>query len=200
MSGSTHPTSRRPRPLGDRPVTLINRLTSLILGLVVAAAGLLTVTESVLALADRDPLLLPTDRLDAELSTVSWDDPFFQWVGLGSLLVGAALIALQLLPRRPPSYSVRQDRADRAVTIGRRGLQAHLARVATEVDGVIDATVRASRRSVHVQAAVPGVERARSDGVPTRVRSAVTEAVEELHLAKPLKIRIRTAPGTRRVQ
>lgn len=181
-------------------MTLANRLTSLVLALVLAAAGLVVAVESVLALADRPPVVLPLERLDDELGTVRWDDPFFQWTGLALLFVGVALIALQLLPRRPPSYAVEHDRTDRAVTIGRRGLQNHLAGVVSELDGVVGASVRASRRSVHVHAEVPAVERAREESVPTRVREAVAGALDTLHLQKPLKIRVRTVAGTRRVQ
>lgn len=179
-------------------MTLVNRVLALIVGLALLAAGVVTVTEVVVARLARPPWVVPTTVWDQTLSALRWDDPRIVWVLVGMLVIGLLLLLLELWPHRPQVLPLQQGSSDMTAAVDRRGLQEHLRQIIAEDPAVTTARVQAGKRKVAVEADVPPSE----DGsaVRQRLESRLTEALDRLDLQRPVRPTVRLNRGEERVR
>lgn len=140
-------------------MAVVNRLLGVVLGLVIAAAGVLLLLETVWAAAGRPPLLVDRQRVDrVATEQLTWDSTLVTWVLVGLVLVGALLLLLQLVPRQPDTLPL-ADHPDRHASVERKALAAQLGEVVKEDPEVVTATAKVTRRAARVRAkAAPGAD------------------------------------------
>jgi len=124
-----------------------NRIASALLGLALLALGLLAVTEAVLALAGRPPLL-PLDDWYERLTTDTYAGQAVRLVSIGLIVLGALILLAQLRRWRPTEVDLRPDEGRGHWRMQRRSLENQVAGAVNSVAGVHEAHARA-RGSQH---------------------------------------------------
>ncbi len=158
---------------------ILNRLLAALFGLALAATGLFIVLEVAAALTGRAPALLPYDRWLASVRAYRWSSPEVLWVSAGLLGGSLALMMLQLTPRRPEVLHTAFEIPRIDVEVDRSSLERSLARAATSVEGVRQATGRARKKRIRATVEIFGEE----DGKVTEaVRRALGTRLEELRV------------------
>lgn len=167
---------------------VVNRVLALLVGLAVVAVAAIALGEVAVGLLGRDALLIPRAAWARSMTELRWNDPGLVGAGTIALVIGVALLVVELWPRRPLELPVRDHVAGRSMSIDRRGLQQRLRRVIEQDADVVNALVQV-RRSAHVRVLVPpGVDRRQ---VRTRITERLRAAVDGLELAAPLPVQVR---------
>lgn len=179
-------------------MTVVNRLMGLLVGVVLLAGGLLLATETLLAFLQRPPWVVPYDQLAGVVSSLTWRDRTLTATAALIVLVGGALVILQLWPERPSRLPLVEERANRLAALDARGLQDLLRRSAVDDEDVLDAAVRVSRRTARVSGRAP--RDARSRAVESRTRERVQALVDGLGLQRPLKVKVQIKHSKARVR
>lgn len=175
---------------------IVNRLLAFVVGLALAAAAVIAIVEIVVALSGRPPVLVARNRVASELGRLQWDDPRVVAVAVGMIVVGLLLLLVQLIPRRPIQLPL-QGQPGRSAAIDRRGLQERLRHVALRDRDVVAAAVRVRRRA-KLRVSVPG-DADRRDA-RRRVHERVTDAVGQLGLRRPLKVKVAVVEARERTR
>jgi uncharacterized protein DUF6286 len=179
-------------------VRVFNRVLGLLLGLTLAATGAITCVEILLGLIGRPPWLIPRSLWDSALRELTWTTPTFITVLVVLTVVGLLLVVLQLIPRRPAALPLQPTGANRTAEIDRRGLQERLRQVAISDPDVLGARVRAQRRRVKIDAAVP--PDADAGAVRGRLGAAMEESLQRLGLAVPYRSAVQVRRARERVR
>jgi hypothetical protein len=161
---------------------------AMITALLLLTAGTLAVTEIVLTRTGHPPLLMPHERIAAQVRTARWDDPAVLGIAGLAAAAGVLLLGLALLPGRPRALVLACDNPDVVFTIGRPAARRLLARDATRVDGVKRARVSLRRRRVVVR--VTGRSRVHAQA-RAQVERAVSARIEQLAPVRPARPRVR---------
>lgn len=170
---------------------IANRVLCAVLALSLVVGGLLAAAEVVLAGLGREPWLVPYERWERVLRTTPWSDGGVRLVLAGLVAAGVALLALEAVRRRPEELAMAPGPAAEAV-VDRRSAERWLAGRVHRVEGVVDASARLGRRTAVVR--VGSVGRS-TEGLEPRVREAVAGHLDELGLAKPLRVGVEVRPG-----
>ena len=172
-------------------MALLNRLLGVLLGLAVAAAGVLVIVETVVAALGRPPLVVDRQLVHSTLSQLSWTDPLLLSLSVGLIAVGAVLLLLQLIPRRPATLPLRTYEG-RSAAVDRKALGGRLVEVAQRDRDVAGAKAKMTKRAAKLAVrAVPGADVA---GVRDRVTTAVVGALESYELASNPKPKVSVSP------
>jgi hypothetical protein len=134
----------------------LNRVLAATLGLALATAGVLVVWEAVGTVLDPSSRRLPYERWIASQGAFRWNSPEVLWLGAGLAALGLIVLALQVVPRRPPALGAASGGAGTAVDVDRPALERALSRAATGVDGVTGARTRTRQRKISTKVDVPG--------------------------------------------
>ena len=158
----------------------LSRLVATVLALALVAAALLMVIEIVLAGVSAGPLVVPYDSWYETGRDTMWSSAVARRVFVLIFVVGAALLLIGLLRRRPLSLplSTRHELVGTFVT--RRSLEQSLARAATSVEGVERATVGATDERARV---LVTASRHETGDLKEFVTAAVNERLGRLRLA-----------------
>jgi hypothetical protein len=176
-------------------MALLNRLLGVLLGLVVAAAGVLLIVETVAAAMNRTPVLVDREVVDSTLSQLSWTDPLLLWVSIGLIVVGALLLLLQLIPRQPATLPLRGYEG-RSAEIDRKALGGRLAAIARRDPDVAGAKGKMTKRAAKLSVrAVPGAD---LTALRDRLVATVTDALASFDLATSAKPKVSVSPGLTR--
>lgn len=174
----------------------INRLLAFVVGLTLAAAAAVAVAEMVAVLTDNDSLVVPRQRWAAAIAELSWDDSVLIGVAVVLVVVGLGLLVVEFIPTRPDQLALRSTTGATAA-IDRRGLQERLRRVALRDDDVHAAKVGIRRRA-KVRAFVLADADRRT--CRQRIGAALRDAIDEIELARPLRVRVDVARVRKRVR
>jgi hypothetical protein len=179
-------------------VNVTNRVLGLLLGLSLVAVGVLAVIEPVIAALGRPGWLVERQRWDGVFRQLTWEDPGLVLTAVVLVLVGLALLTVQLWPALPAALHVERRDPDRLVAIEGGGVQELLRRRAADDEDVLGAKARLRRRRVRITVRVP--PDADRKAVRARVRQAARSHIQALQLDKPLRPRVRVRRDKRRVR
>lgn len=166
------------RPRRSVPATIV--------GLVLLAAAVLAAISCIQLIAGNPPLVSFT-ALGRLAATTTWDDVLALAAGAVLALVGLVLLGCALLPGTPTVLALASGTDASAAGVARRSLVHDLAVHARRTDGVTGARVTVGARTVKVQARTPLRDHA---GLADRVGALVTERLDDLDLARPLRLRV----------
>lgn len=115
-----------------------NRIASALLGLALLALGLLAVTEAILALAGRSPLL-PLDDWYERLTTETYAGLAVRLVSIGLIVLGVLILLAELRRWRPTEVDLRSGEERGHWRIQRRSLENQVTYAVNTVAGVHEA-------------------------------------------------------------
>lgn len=164
-----------------------NRILCAVLALALLAGGLVVAVEIVLAGLGRRPWLVPHDGWRNWATVTTWSARSARVLFAALVVVGLALLALELWRRRPPALPLASATGDVAAELDRRSMERWLADRVERVEGVSGAQAEAGAKVVHVRADSVGGD---AGVVEQRVRDAVGRHLEELALARPLRVKV----------
>lgn len=175
----------------------LDRIIALVVALAVAALGALVTIETTLLHRGDERWLVPRERWDRWLSEARWGDDAIQVAAAVTIGVGAVLVLVQLVPRRPKRFALTSDEG-RSSWLGREGLQRLVARAVLDAHDEVQGTrVRARRRRIDVRSTVVASS---DDTTPARVHSTVTDAIAALGLVRTPGVKVRLARNRTRVR
>lgn len=163
-----------------------NRIVSALLALALLLGGLLVAIEIVLAAADRPPWLIPHDEWYTSAQNTTWEDTSAQVLFVVLVVVGLALLLLELARRRTPAMAM-STRGDGArADLDRHGLERWLGTRLADVEGAGATRAKIRKRTVDVSAQTPQRD---VNEVKQRLEQAAQHHLDELDLAHPLRAR-----------
>ena len=176
---------------------LVNRPLAFILAAALAAAAVIVIIEVITAAVHHGPLLLHWTTWYQWASRTRWDQLVIQVWSAILIVIGAAILALELKPRRVTRLPLRSenDATDAAVT--RRGLAGTLRAAATGVDGVSAAAVTVRRRRARVTATAAARGRTATEALRQPVTRALQDRLDGLDLRHPPHLRVRVNSRSR---
>lgn len=162
------------------------RLLSPLLGLLVAAVGLLTALEVIVAWVapTRSPLVVPWPTWQAAVEGLTWSSGTVRGVAIGVAVVGLLVLLVGLVARRH-DVALTEPVPEVTVTTSPRSLARAVGHEVRSHADVVSASVVASQKKV--------VVRAGTLDPPEEVRSAVRERVDEVLARLPLARRPRVS-------
>jgi hypothetical protein len=161
-------------------VRTLNRVLAAVSALALVVVGVLIALQIFLSGLRFDVSLIPYEQWFRTARLREWNDiEVFRVMALGCI-AGLALVALQLVRRRPLSLPLRPAAEGVDAEVSRSSLEKTLARAAVGVDGVSGAKSRVSRSNVKVWATTT---RQAPRDLDHRVQESVQERVERLQLA-----------------
>ncbi|HEY2223841.1 DUF6286 domain-containing protein [Actinomycetospora sp.] len=166
------------------------RLLSPVLGLVVAAAGVITTIEVITAwLAPASsPLIVPWPTWQAALLATTWSSPVVRGVAIGIGVVGLLVLLVALVGRR---HDVRltDPVPEVTVTTSPRSLARAVGHEVRSHADVVSASVVASSKKVVVKAGTLDAP----EGVRDSVRGRVDDLLTRLPLARRPRVSVSVA-------
>jgi hypothetical protein len=169
-------------------VRTLNRVLAAVLALVLLVVGVLIALQIILSGLRFDVSLIPYQQWFRTARSREWNDiEVFRVMAL-LCVTGLALVALQLVRRRPLSLPLRPGAEGVDAEVSRSSLEKTLARAAVRVDGVSGAKSRVSRGNVKVWATT---NRQAPRDLDHRVQESVQERVERLQLATSPTVNVR---------
>lgn len=169
-----------------------NRVLCAVLALVLVVGGLLVAIEIVVAGLDRNPWLVPHDQWRRWATTTSWSDRDARLLFAGMVVVGLGLLFVELWRRRPSSLPLGPGPGGVASDLDRRGVERWLADRVGRVDGVAQAQANVGAKVVRVRAASVASD---TSAVEQGARDMVQRSLEELALARPLRVKVEIHPN-----
>lgn len=175
----------------------LDRLICLLAGLALACTGGLLVIETILVDAGRGAWLIPRHGWDQQLRSLAWDDNDIRTTSIALLVVGAVILAAQLVPRRPLRLPLHGP-SDRTVWLSRGGLQRRLERITRQDPDVDTGRVRVGRRRARID--IAHVQGANRQALARRLDDCGRRTVHELGLTHPPRLRFRYRAAQTRVR
>lgn len=176
---------------------VLNRVLGLLLGLVAAAIGALVAIESGLRSADRDALVVHRRRWDRSLSDLMWSSSTLELVAIITIAVGAIVVLLQVVPRRPRRLALVGTAGRRAWITPASVRRAIERSILDDHDDVARAEARVGRGRVRVR--ITMVANADAD-TPDRVGQRTAEVLDGLELERDVRVRVRVEHNDDRVR
>jgi hypothetical protein len=170
---------------------VVNRLLAAVVAILVIAAAFVVVVEVVVAqVAKRDPWIVPYDQWleSAQQNTWAGSDAVLQ-LALALLLVGAVLLVLQLVPRRPTSLPLEVGGRSE-VQVQRRSLERSLVRAAERLDAVEKASVDLGENRVQVRATT---HRRQAPNLEAEITRSMMDALARAHPVRQPEIRVKVS-------
>jgi hypothetical protein len=167
----------------------LNRVLAVVIALALATLGVLVVAEIIhAAVNEREPLVLPYERLARFGHDHTWDSGQVITISAVVGALGLLLLLAQLLPRRPGLLTVATDDPMVVAGVERRTLGRAMAAAAGDVDGVSKATARVRGRRAKVIATSHLRD---TSGLPERIQDHVQTWTNDLGLVAPPQLRLR---------
>ena len=170
---------------------ILDRVLSAVLGLALMVGGLVTAIEIVLAGLGRSPWLVPHDRWAEWARTTAWSDTDVRLIVAGLIAVGALLLVVQGVRRRPEALTLAAGDSGVVAELDRHGAERWMVERIERVEGVAGAGVRIGSRSAVVEATSVGRDTATVD---RGVREAAASGFESLNLDRTPRLRVKVRP------
>jgi hypothetical protein len=176
---------------------LVNRPLAFILAAALAVAAVIVIIEVITAAVHHGPLLLHWTTWYRWASKTRWDQLVIQVWSAVLIVIGAAILAVELKPRRVTRLPLRSahDATDAAVTRG--GLAGTLRAAATGVDGISSAAVVVRRRRARVTATSAARGRPAAAALKQPVTQALSSRLDNLDLRHRPRLTVRVNSRSR---
>jgi len=156
--------------------------------------GIVVAVEIAAAAAGSEPLVIPYDDWYRDLRRTAWSAGTVRAVLIALVVLGAVLVLLQLLRRRPESLPVRSPDAYERYAVHRRGLEGTLRRAAESVDGVDRARARVGRTRVNI---VAHASHRTNYHARVGIEQAVQRRLDDAELDAPLDLQVELREKTK---
>jgi hypothetical protein len=163
-----------------------NRILAAVVAILLLAGGILLAVEIVIGLAGGDSRVIPYDTWYREAREHGWSSTPVRWLLVGLGAVGAAILLMQLLPRRPSTLPVATD-DDTEFVVTRPSLESSLAHAAERIDGIDRAKARVRKGAVAVKARS---HRRTLGDLPAQVTAVVRALHDELQPNRSRTVRV----------
>jgi hypothetical protein len=176
---------------------LVNRPLAFILAAALAVASVFVIIEVIGFAAHHAPVVLPWTTWYRWAGRTRWDQLVIQlWSGI-LIVIGLAILALELKPPRVTLLPVQSlhDATDAALT--RRGLAGALRTAATGVDGISAAAVTVRRHRARVTATAAARGRPATEALRQPVTQALQGQLDGLDLRHPPRLQVRVNSRSR---
>jgi hypothetical protein len=176
---------------------LVNRPLAFIVAAALAVAGVLVIIEVIAFAVHHSPQVVHWTTWYGWANRTHWNQLVVRvWCAI-LIVIGAAILALELKPPRVTRLSLRShnDATDAAMT--RRGLAGALRAAATGVDGISAAAVTVRRRRARVTATTAARGRTAAEALRQPVTQTLQERLDAMGLRHPpsLSVRVTTRSG-----
>jgi Family of unknown function (DUF6286) len=176
---------------------LVNRPLAFILAAALAVAAVIVIIEVIASAVHHGPLLLHWTTWYRWASRTRWDQLVIQVWSAVLIVIGAAILALELKPRRATRLPLRSGHDATHAAVTRRGLAGALRAAATGVDGVSAAAVTVRRRRARITATAAARGRPATEALRQPLTQALQDRLDGLDLRHPPHLRVRVNSRSR---
>jgi hypothetical protein len=170
-------------------VNVVNRIGGLLLGIVLLAAGVVTIAETIALWAWHRSWPLPVMQWRRHLTATQWADRRVLVASVIVLVVGLLVLIAQLRRNRPAHLETALNTGDDVWVIRRHGVERQAADAVRTIRGVEAATATATGTEDHWQLSVAAT--AVGDVVDTEdVRQAVQAKLRNLGASEEVPVRV----------
>ena len=169
---------------------LVNRPLAFILAAALAVAAIIIIIEVIAVAVHHGPLLLHWTTWYRWASKTRWDQLVIQVWSAVLIVIGAAILAVELKPRRVTRLPLRSGHDATHAAVTRRGLAGALRAAATGVDGVSAAVVTVRRRRARITATAASRGRAATEALRQPVTQALQDRLDGLDLCQPPRLKV----------
>jgi hypothetical protein len=176
---------------------LVNRPLAVILAAALAVGAIIVIIEVIAFAVHHGPVVLHWTTWYRWAGKTRWDQLVIRVWSAVLIVIGAAILAVELKPRRVTRLPLRSenDATDAAVT--RRGLAGTLRAAATGVDGISAAAVTVRRRRTRVSATAAARGRAATEALRQPVTQVLQDRLDGLDLCQPPRLKVRVYSRSR---
>ncbi|GAA0706874.1 hypothetical protein Drose_16100 [Dactylosporangium roseum] len=176
---------------------LLNRLLAVIVSLTLIAAATVLVADLIADWTGRRPAVIDWHATYRWAQRTGWDAGSVRLICLLLCLLGLALLAAELKPRRPARLVTDSDDPAIDAAYTRRGVAQAVRTAVTEVDGVDRTAVAVRRRRIRVHAHAVAREPSLAPLVRDSVTLAARARLDALDLRRPPKLAVRISTRSR---
>lgn len=176
---------------------VLNRPLGFLLAAFLLVASVILIVEVVADAIKAQPVLVHWHTWYHWARRTRWKEGVVRFWAIVLLVAGAALLVLQLKPRRAPRLRVTSSDEATDAAITRRGLAGAARNAATGIDGITSAAVTVTRRKVAVRAGALAYGRDGARALSGPVTDAVTASVHGLQLRHEPRVSVRVTPRRR---
>jgi hypothetical protein len=175
---------------------LVNRPLAFILAAALAVAAALVIIEVVALAVHHGPLVVPWATWYRWAGRTRWDQLVIQVWSAILIVIGAAILAVELKPPRVTRLPLRSRHGATDAAVTRRGLAGALRAAAAAIDGISAAAVTVRRGHAVVIATAAARGRPAADALRQPVTQALQDRLDELDLRHSPRLTVRV--NTRR--
>ncbi|GAA2593425.1 hypothetical protein GCM10010399_25050 [Dactylosporangium fulvum] len=167
---------------------LLNRLLALVVSLTLIAVAMIVVADLIADWTGRRPAVIDWHATYRWAQRTTWDAGSVRRICLLLCLLGLALLAAELKPRRPARLVT--DSEDPAIDTAytRRGVAQAVRTAVTEVDGIDRTAVTVRRRRIRVHAHAVAREPSSASSIRESATRAARARLDALDLRRPPKL------------
>jgi Family of unknown function (DUF6286) len=176
---------------------LVNRPLAFILAAALAVAAVIVIIEVIASAVHHGPLLLHWATWYRWASRTRWDQLVIQAWSAILIVIGAAILALELKPRRATRLPLRSGHDATRAAVTRRGLAGALRAAATRVDGISAAAVTVRRRRARITATAAARGRTAAEALRQPLTQALQDRLDGLDLRHPPHLSVRVNSRSR---
>ena len=176
---------------------LVNRPLAVILAAALAVGAIIVIIEVIAVAVHHGPVVLHWTTWYRWAGKTRWDQLVIRVWSAVLIVIGAAILAVELKPRRVTRLPLRSvhDATDAAVT--RAGLAGTLRAAATGVDGISSASAVVRRRRARVTATSAARGRPAAEALEAPVTQALSERLDSMNLHHPPRLKVRVYSRSR---
>ena len=172
-----------------------NRPLALIRAAALLAVTVVTIAEVIGSAVGHSPLLVPWPTWYHWAGTTHWNAMVVRVWAIILIVIGLALLLLELKQRRATRLSLSSTDEATDATVTRRGLARMLRTESARVDGITGATVRVSRLRARVTAASSARGQVAASALTDPVTQALRTRLDDLDMRHAPRLSVRIVPG-----
>ena len=176
---------------------LVNRPLAVILAAALAVGAIIVIIEVIAFAVNHGPVVLHWTTWYRWAGTTRWDQLVIRVWSAVLIVIGAAILAVELKPRRVTRLPLRSDNDATDAAVTRRGLAGTLRAAATGVDGVSAAAVTVRRRRARVSVTAAARGRAATEALRQPVTQVLQDRLDGLDLRQSPRLKVRVYSRSR---
>lgn len=169
---------------------IVNRPLAFLLALGLLAASVILIVEVIAHALNANPVVVDWRIWQDWAERTHWNRAVIKVWSIILIVVGLAVLLLELKPRRVRRLGVQSDNKATDAAMTRRGLAGALSSAAADVDGVRNASVAVSRRRARVTATSAAHDKTAATALSAPVTAAVQQRLDTLELKHRPKLTV----------